>query len=263
MFKSHSHSFILRLMLALSFAATLILPVNTVAVRADTTNTFLDEALRGSLRLDDPLVRAQVVRLAPQLTSSQRYALVQRYHEQIIQPNTDLEALAQIAEFAADLNGNDAETFMLDMSRLTLDATSNWDAIAAGPWGRLKQRIHARLNWFPGYPALGRFGGTGFRADDGSNQVQHVWYSVAIAFKWGATAADLEAQYHEWNPPGLLKYLPGSGGRDGSKMDLALSRQGIALGRALATSQIQPSQVGLWLRQTLGEECDKAATVER
>jgi len=263
MFKTHNHSFVLRLTLTLSLAATLILPGSTLAVRADTAGTFPDNALRGDLRLDDPLVRAQAVRLSPQLTSSQRCALVQFYYEQIIQTNTDLEALAQIAEFAADLSGGNAETFMLDMNRLTLDATSNWDAIAAGPWGRLKQHIHARLNWFPGYPALGHFGGTGFRADDGSNQVQHVWYSVAIAFKWGATAADLEAQYHEWNPPGLLKYLPGSGGRDGSKMDLALSRQGIALGRALATSQIQPSQVGLWLRQTLGEECDKAATVER
>ena len=89
------------------------------------------------------------------------------------------------------------------------------------------------------------------------------WYSVAMAFKWGATVADLEAQYHEWNPPGLLKYLPGTGGGGGSKMDLALSRQGIALGRALATNQTRPSQVGPWLRQTLGKECDKAATNAR
>ena len=263
MLKTHRHFFVLRLMLALSFAATLILPVNTLTVRADTASTFLDDVLRGALRLDDPLVRAQTVRLAPQLASVQRYALVQRYHEQIIQTNTDLEALAQIAEFAADISGGNAETFMLDMSRLTLDATSNWDAIAAGPWGRLKQRIHARLNWFPGYPALGHFGSTGFCADDGSNQAQHVWYSVAMAFKWGATVADLEAQYHEWNPPGVLKHLPGTGGGDGSKMDLALSRQGIALGRALATSQTQPSQVGPWLRQALGKECDKAATNAR
>jgi hypothetical protein len=263
MFKSHNHSFVLRLTLILSFIATLILSGSTLAVRADTADAFLDDALRGDLRLDDPLVRAQAVRLAPQLASSQRYALVQRYYEQIIQANNDLEALAQITEFAADLSGGNAETFMLDMSRLTLDATSSWDAIAAGPWGRLEQRIHAHLNWFPGYPALERFGSTGFRADDGSNQVQHLWYSVAIAFKRGATMADLEAQYHEWNPPGLLKYLPGTGRGDGSKLDLTLSRQGIALGRALATNRTQPSQVGLWLRQTLGEGCDKAATIGR
>jgi len=263
MFKSHTHSLVLRLILALSFAASLISPAHTLTARADTANTFLDDVLRGSLRLDDPLVRAQTVRLAPRLAASQRYALVQRYYEQIIRANTDLEALAQIAEFAADLSGNQADIFMLDMSRLALDATSNWDAIAAGPWGRLKQRIHARLNWIPSYPALWRFGGTGFRANDGGNQVQHVWYSVAITFKGCATVAESEAQYHEWNPPGVLKHLPGTGGGNGSKMDLALSRQGIALGRALAEGTLQPSQVGNWLRETLGTDCDRLATNAR
>lgn len=45
--------------------------------------------------------------------------------------------------------------------------------------------------------------------------------------------------------------LPGSGGGHGSTLDLALSRQGITLGRAQAEGRIAPDEVGMWLRANL------------
>jgi len=245
--------YVMRLVLVVGLVAMLFMPVNATASLTDKSDvSLLDSALSGDLRLDDPTVRQRVERMGTQLTTRERQTLTELYHQQIIANVTDLEGFARIVEFDAALTNGDVETFMLDISRLTLDATSNWDALFAGPWGRLKQHIHARMAWFPGYEALGRFGSTGFAADDGGNQAQHVWYSVAIAYKWGATVAGLEAQYHEWNPPGLLKHLPGTGGGDGSEMDLALSRHGIELGRTLADGTLQPRQVAGWMRETLG-----------
>ena len=241
-----------RLMFVLGLSVALVSPVYAPVTHADTTDALLDAVLRGSVRLDDSQVRSRVILIAKQLTPSQRYALVELHYEQTIGPDTDLEVFARIAEFAAALADGNVETFMLDINRLTLDATSNWYAVLAGIGGRLRQRLHTKVSWLPAYAALGRFGSEGFAADDGSNQVQHVWYSVAVAFKWGATLVDLEAQYHELNPAACLGFLPGTGEGNGLELDLALSRQGIALGRALATGQIKPGQVGEWLRGTLG-----------
>jgi len=148
---------------------------------------------------------------------------------------------------------------MLDIRRLTLDATSNWDAIAPGRGGDSSNASMARVGWFPGYPALERFA-HGLRADDGSNRRQHVGYSVAMAFKMGRHSVDLEAQYQS----GIrrLAQIPAGHGRGrGSEMDLALSRQSIALGRA-AGKRVKLSQArsGHGCARPLGKECDKAAT---
>ena len=216
------------------------------------STAILSAALAGNASLDDAVVRGELARLAPRLNRQQQQALEEIYYRQIIANYTDLEAFACISELAAALAGTEVDNFMLDVSHLALDATSNWQAFFAGPWGRLKQSIHLRLPWFPGYPALGRFGATGFAANDGSNQVQHFWYSVATAYRYGATFADLATRYHEVNLPGPLRLLPGTGQGRGSALDLGLSRQGIALGRALANGAVTPDQVGDWLRANLG-----------
>jgi hypothetical protein len=183
-------------------------------------------------------------------------ALMERHYTRIIADRSDLDALADLAAYAAQLAGEDRSAFMRLMNGLILDAPTmrggNWLALLAGPWSRVRQRLHARWPWVPPSPALGRFGSAGFRADDGSNQVQHVWYSAAVAYRWGAPVADALARYHEWNAPGLLRHLPGTGGGCGTGADLTLSRQGIALGRALANGTLSPRQVSGWLQRELG-----------
>ena len=88
--------------------------------------------------------------------------------------------------------------------------------------------------------------------DDKSNQAQHFWYSVAITYKWGGGIAETVARYHEWNPPALLGWLPGTGKGNGSDGDLQLSHQGMALGRLLRDGSIRPDGVGQWMREQLG-----------
>lgn len=190
----------------------------------------------------------------PRLRSAE--ARMEETYAHIIDDYTDLEAFAQLAAYAARASGNDVAFFMWLMNSLILDTpanrTANWLAVLAGPWSRVRCRLHAWFPWMRGSPAPGRFGDTGFSAQDDSNQVQHVWYSVAVAYQWGGLPADLAARYHEWNAPGLLRYLPGTGRGRGSATDLALSRQGISLGRALAEGELSPYEVPGWLREQLG-----------
>lgn len=183
-------------------------------------------------------------------------AQIEAYYARIIKDQTDLQALAHLAAYAAQLSDADGARFMWLMNGLILDTpatpASNWLSIVSGPWSRVRHILHAHWSLGAGSPALARFGSTGFCADDGSNQVQHVWYSVAVAYCWGAPLADFAARYHEWNAPGLLRHLPGTGGGRGTAQDLALSRQGIALGRALAEGTLAPQQVPGWLLAQLG-----------
>ncbi len=208
-------------------------------------------ALAGQASLEDAGVRRALAAMSGELSRAERQTLADVYYRQIIADQTDLEAFARLAELASDLSGAKADEFMLDMSRLTLDATSNWQALLAGPWGRAKLQIHARLPWFPGYPAMGRFGCQGFARADGGNQVQHFWYAAAVSYRYGAELAELQARYHEWNAPGLLNLLPGTGHGAGSDLDLVLSSQGIALGRALATGRMDVTEVADWMRENL------------
>jgi hypothetical protein len=219
------------------------------AARPASVSYVLDRAAR----LDDPAVRREVALAGAAMSAAERNTTCLAYYHQIIAAETDLDAFTHLVELAAALSNDHADSFMLMVSNLTLDATSNTQALLAGAWGRVKNTVHVHLLWFPGYPALGRFGSTGFRADDGGNQAQHFWYSVAISYRWGATIARLEARYHEWNAPGLLRYLPGTGQGRGSAMDLALSQQGIDLGRRLATQALTPSQVARWMRAELAQ----------
>ncbi len=193
--------------------------------------------------------------------------VLERYYASVIDGHTDLEAMVWIAAYAARLAEGDEARFMWLMDGLILDApltpAADWLSILTGPWSRARHRIHARWPWMPGSFAPARFGSAGFHADDGSNQVQHVWYSVAVAYHWGASLADGMARYHEWNAPGPFHYLPGTGGGHGSEADLVLSRQGIALGRALAEGRLSPGQVPGWLRDRLGPAPRKGASSSR
>ena len=171
----------------------------------------------------------------------------------------DLEASARLAELAALQTADDLDAFVLDMSWLILGARSNPGALFAGPWGRLLRYLHARLTLVPDCKLLDRFGSTGFDADDGGNQVQHFWYSVAVTYSWGETLARFGAWYHEWNPLGLFRLLPGTGGGHGTEMDRELSRQGIRLGRDLVAGRVRPSEVADWMRRELSPSAAPAA----
>lgn len=193
------------------------------------------------------------VRLIAQVKQEQtHWREIEALYRQLKPTHTDLETFAQIAEFVAGEAVGDYDHFMLDMSHLILGAHFNLTAIIAGPLYRLIQYLFRRRRGQAVAPALYRFGSDGFAADDGSNQVQHFWYSVAIAYAWGARLAEWQAVYHEWNGPGLLRYLPGTGHGHGTAADLHLSRQGIALGRKLALRTIPLEMVGDWLRRELG-----------
>ncbi len=186
-----------------------------------------------------------------------RRARLEATYARVAYSYDDLEASARIAELAAQLTGDDLDAFMLDMSWLILGARSNPGALVAGPWGRLLRYLHARFPLVPDCKLLDRFGSTGFDADDGGNQVQHFWYSVAVTYSWGETLARFGAWYHEWNPPGCLRRLPGTGGGHGTDMDRELSRQGIELGLALAAGRIRAYEVAGWMRRELAPRADR------
>jgi hypothetical protein len=248
-----------RLALALAAAIALTLPVNSAATDGQAThNMTIDGGMMSpttiathNLRLDG-VAASLVTRPVATLTSVERRHLADRYSDRVIAASTDLEAFARCAEFAAYLADGDMEEFVMTLSYLTLDATDNWTAIAAGPLTRVRQRIHNVIPFFPTSEALLRYGSQGFAVDDKSNQPQHFWYSVAIAYKWGDGVAELIARYHEWNPPVLLHWPPGTGNGRGSEGDFRLSRQGMALGKMLRHGTIPPESVGDWMREHLG-----------
>jgi hypothetical protein len=249
-----------RTALALTTAIALTLPASAPVVNvqpAPSSETRRETDVRLSLQADhsfrlDGVALSLVSRPATSLTSAERRDLADRFSDRIIAANTDLEAFARSADFAAYLAGGDVDEFVMMLSYLTLDATDNWTAIAAGPLTRLRQRIHNRIAWFPTGEALLRYGSQGFAVDDKSNQAQHFWYSVAITYKWGEGVAEIIARYHEWNPPALLRWLPGAGNGNGSDGDLGLSHQGMALGRRLRDGSMRPEGVGEWMREQLG-----------
>ncbi len=141
----------------------------------------------------------------------------------------------------------------MTLSYLTLDATDNWTAICAGPLTRLRQRIHNVFPSFPTSEALLRYGSQGFAVDDKSNQAQHFWYSVAITYKWGEGLGELIARYHEWNPPALLRWLPGTGQRPRLGRRPRPFPPGHGVGRACsARARSGPRVSGEWMREQLG-----------
>ncbi len=181
----------------------------------------------------------------------QHWEKIEAHYRQIREGRTDLETFACLADFVADEAVGDYDHFMLDLNHLILGAHFNLTAIIAGPLYRIIQYLFRRLYGKQATPAFFRFGSSGFAADDGSNQVQHFWYAVAITYALGPRLAEWQAVYHEWNGPGLLRYLPGSGHGYGTAADLHLSRQGIDLGQKLAARLIPLEMVGDWLRQEL------------
>ncbi len=240
-----------RVALALTAAVAMLLPMrgSTASVKETTMNYPV--SISHSLRLDG-VAATLVSRPVSLLSSAERRDLADRYSDQIIARNTDLEAFVRSADFAAYLAGGSVDEFVMTLSSLTLDATDNWTAILAGPWTRVRNRIHNALPFISNGESLLRYGSQGFAVDDKSNQAQHFWYSVAITYKWGAGLAEVIARYHEWNPPAFLRWLPGAGGPDGSEGDLMLSRQGMQLGRMLRDGSIRPEGVGAWMREQLG-----------
>lgn len=244
---------------ALIVAIALTLPMNTNATssaidRPDTSsegNTMTSIAQPASALRLDGLAQSLMTRPAALLTSAERRDLADRYSDQIIARHTDLEAFARTAEFASTLSAGSVDEFVRTISYLTLDARDNWTAIAAGPWTRIRNRVHNALPFIPNGEALLRYGSQGFAYDDKSNQPQHFWYSVAITYKYGPRVAEAVAMWHEWNPPALLRWLPGTGNGRGDGRDLALSRKGIALGLMLRSESIRPEGVGEWMRQEL------------
>jgi hypothetical protein len=192
-----------------------------------------------------------------------RWAALEAYYSEIIGGLSDLEAFARVIERAAAATDGDYDAFVLDVSRLTLGATSNRTAILMGFLDRAWMYWARRMGWKDAQSAASRFGSTGFAADDRSNQVQHFWYFVAVAYSWGPRVADLLARYHEWNAPGILRRLPASGMGYGTKIDLSLSRKSITLGRALARRRIAPERVGEWIRRELGTRERAASRGER
>lgn len=175
------------------------------------------------------------------------------FYQQTYQTHDDLETFAQLAEFVSQQADGDYAVFMRVMNQLTVGTQSSFWSILVGPIDRTLYYMKRKYQWLPvGELAGRRFSSRGFAADDNSNQVQHFWYSVAVAYGWGIWVAEWQARYHEWNGPGVLRYLPGSGQGRGTVEDLELSLQGVELGRMLMKKTIDLASVGNWLRQQLG-----------
>jgi hypothetical protein len=173
------------------------------------------------------------------------------YYESVIEGSTDLEAFARCAEFCAERANGDVEQFIHDMGYLIFGQVVPRTGIMAGPFDRVNAVMWRKLGWAFRETAVNRFGSSGFAYDDKSNQVQHFWYAVAVAYRWGASIADFIARLIEWNPPGWLRWLPMTGGGHGTPEDLHLSRQGIVLGRLIAERKIRSEDVGEWIRMNL------------
>jgi hypothetical protein len=248
-----------RIALAFTTALALTLPMNTSATTGPSARATVGEnddsrtvmtRSTSATRLDG-LAQSLMTRPAALLTSAERRTLADRYSDQVVPRHTDLEAFARTAEFAAALSAGNVDEFVKALSYLTLDARDNWTAIVAGPWTRVRNRIHNALPFIPNGKALLRYGSQGFAYDDKSNQPQHFWYSVAITFQYGPRLAEAIARWHEWNPPALLRWLPGTGEGRGDSRDFALSQRGIALGLMLRSGAIRPEDVGKWMRDEL------------
>jgi hypothetical protein len=248
-----------RIALTLTTAIALTLPVSTSATSnapyrmemAGKENTMIATMQPDTAARLDGLAQSLITRPAASLTSAERRVLADRYSDQVVPRHTDLEAFALTADFAAALSAGNVDEFVKALSYLTLDAHDNWTAIAAGPWTRVRNGIHNRLPFISNGEALLRYGSQGFAYDDKSNQPQHFWYAVAITYKYGPRVAEAIARWHEWNPPGLLRWLPGTGQGCGDGRDLSLSRKGIALGLMLRRGSIRPEGAGEWMRQEL------------
>ena len=177
---------------------------------------------------------------------------IETYYRQIRRDATDLATFAAVVDYAAAQSQGNTAYFMQAINRLVLNSRSNLGAIVIGVWERTRHVLHHRWRWVPPSVVTQRFGSSGFAADDGSNQVQHFWYFVTMAYTLGPHPAEWFARYHEWNGPGIWRHLPLSGGGHGSQVDLDLSHQGITLGRMLAQGSLPPAEVGNWLRDKLG-----------
>lgn len=174
------------------------------------------------------------------------------YYQQIADSTTDLEVFALVVEHAAERSAGNVDQFVCDLNYLIMNARSKRLALLVGLFERTRYVLHYRHSWIPPSRATERFGSSGFAADDKSNQVQHFWYFAALSYTWSSRLAEALAQYHEWNPTGVLRHLPLTGGGHGTQEDLILSEQGIELGQLLKTNRITPDAVGPWLRQNLG-----------
>ena len=189
--------------------------------------------------------------VARPLSAAQRHAALEAYYQDIIRPCTDLEAFARLSDMAAHLADGDLQQYIADMTWLIMGVPDSLLGIAVGPVGRWVEMAGIRLGRPRLYRSVYRFGSSWFRADDKGNQVQHFWFSLIVALHCGERFADLAALYHEWNPPVLLKWLPGTAHGHGTDCDVALSRQGIELAQALAEGSIRPDEVAGWLRSNL------------
>jgi len=176
--------------------------------------------------------------------------MLRAYQALVNNPN-DLESFARLAETAAGYAHENTQQFLDDLSYVIIGVSSSRLSLVYCPLARMANSLAQHLGKENVYPALLGFGGNGFRFNDHSNQVQHFWFSVIAAYHLGSKPANLLARYHEWNAPGLLNLLPLSGHGGGTAGDLALSRQGIQLGRALANGMISPEAVSGWLRRNL------------
>jgi hypothetical protein len=195
-------------------------------------------------------MRSEMGGSAKASVTAHRAALI-AYYESIIRDCSDLEAFARCAEFAAERAHGDVERFVRDMGYLIFGQVVPHAGIIAGPLDRVFAGMWRRFGWAPRQTAVHRFGSSGFAHDDKSNQVQHFWYAVAVAYRWGEGIADFIARMIEWNPPRWLRWLPFTGRGHGTPEDLHLSRQGIVLGRLLAERRIAPEDVGKWIREKL------------
>lgn len=170
--------------------------------------------------------------------------------------STDLEALAQLSDYAADLSGDCVQCFVQDMGATlsghtgltafnelriqgghkidnspyleysSSDYNLNYSSIQGS--GELMQSGYAPVYQDPG---------------DGGNQAHHFWFYVQVGFEDGVAMGVTGNLLHE-------TFLSnGAAGR--SFQDFALGVVGSSVGQLLSWGAMQPGQVGNYIREVL------------
>jgi RHS repeat-associated protein len=160
-----------------------------------------------------------------------------------------LEAMAQIAEKAASIYGNDWDNVLRALTYIY-----SGDPV----YGSLTLKYVHDTEHGP----LVEFGDKGFHRDfrDKGNQVYHVWGYIANSSAPGDSTTGIYLLIEATTINYVHEFDPRAVGNGGSWKDFILSEAGMYIGNQITTGAITPYELGDTLRQYLGPNTPPAFT---
>jgi len=160
---------------------------------------------------------------------------------------SDLESLAQLTDYAADLSGNCKECFIEDLGAV-VTGMSNGGSARYEMMHRIDPERYPYDEYYQNASKLGQSGYAEIFQDPnpeltGGNQGRHFWFYVQVGYESGAMVGAITNIAHET----IIPFT--TAGK--SLQDLSLGYEGIALGISLQHGSIVPSDVGDYTRDTL------------